>query len=436
MSISFLFLLLLIAIAPLSPTLEGPLLHGLVGVIAAGALGMVAYTAPYRVSELKLLHRPLVLIAVMCGPLAAWMLLQMLPLGALGLTSPIWESTQAALGRPMSGMITIDYGATLVAFGRYLTACAILLVAACEAVERQNSALILFALTGAATLLAIDILLEQIAGLSFLRSLGDRSAAAAVGAGASLGAIVAAVGTIRFANRHRRRAVKPDAARQQALGLILSLIAFALCAAAILTRNVWQEALAVLCGLAILAVVLVGRRFHFAPWQCIGMSTVLVILAIAVAASRNERAVYDPMGALASAPPVQIATAERMIRESVWFGSGAGTYDAVLPMYRVPDDVGDATAAPTSAVASAVELGQPALGIIVLMAVSLIAWLMRAALLRIRDSSYPSAAAASLVVLTIQSFSNASLFATSIQIFATVLVGLGLAQSERRSGNT
>ena len=89
---------------------------------------------------------------------ALWVLIQVLPLGAIA--HPIWTSLETALGRPVTGSISIDPGASVIALGQYLSLAAIGFVSAAVAVDRHRAEWILFALTGATAAIALILLLH------------------------------------------------------------------------------------------------------------------------------------------------------------------------------------------------------------------------------------------------------------------------------------
>ena len=95
-----LFLVLPIVTTPAMLVLDGPIMHGIIVAAAAGLVAVVGFRI--RHGELDFLLsviRPIALVAVIP---ALWMLIQVLPLGAIGLAHPIWESASAALRRPLA----------------------------------------------------------------------------------------------------------------------------------------------------------------------------------------------------------------------------------------------------------------------------------------------------------------------------------------------
>ena len=140
-----LFLALLIVTTPLILIFDGPIFHGVVVAAAAVLVAIVGFRIrPGEAGFLSSVIRPIAIVAAFP---ALWMLIQVLPLGTIGLAHPIWESAAAALGRPLAGSISIDPGATLISLVRYLSMAAIAFVASAVAVDRRRAEWILFALT-------------------------------------------------------------------------------------------------------------------------------------------------------------------------------------------------------------------------------------------------------------------------------------------------
>jgi hypothetical protein len=135
----------------------------------------------------------------------------------------------------------------------------------------------------------------------------------------------------------------------------------------------------------------------------------------------------------ANAPAALISDADRLIGDTGWLGSGAGSFTALLPIYRDIDDPAGWQPAPTSAAQISIEMGIPALSVIAIMMLALAGFLLRGAVRRGRDSFYPTAAMSAAVVLTLEAFCDASALSTAIGLVAATVLGLGLAQSVSRS---
>jgi hypothetical protein len=122
-----------------------------------------------------------------------------------------------------------------------------------------------------------------------------------------------------------------------------------------------------------------------------------------------------------------------ILADGTWIGTGAGTFAALLPIYRDVDDLAAGSAAPSTAAAIAVEMGRPFLWTAVAVASAAAIFLLRGSLRRGRDSFYPAAGASCIVVLAVLSFINAGLFGATTAIIAPAILGLALAQSKGRA---
>ena len=114
-------------------------------------------------------------VTVVAALPAIWMLVQAIPLSGQGFVHPIWKSAAPALGLSMAGSISIDPGATLISFVRYLSTVSIAFVAAAAAIDRRRAELIFFALTVATILIALMSLAFSL-GLLTLHNISGRSA--------------------------------------------------------------------------------------------------------------------------------------------------------------------------------------------------------------------------------------------------------------------
>jgi uncharacterized membrane protein YjjP (DUF1212 family) len=108
-----------------------------------------------------------------------------------------------------------------------------------------------------------------------------------------------------------------------------------------------------------------------------------------------------------------------------------GAYQALAATYR--DTAGLPAPGALNTISSAV-LGWGYLGICLLAAIfaQLFVVLWRGAFNRGRDAFFGSAAAACLVTILCESFCDASLTDATFQIFAAIVIGLGLAQTVGR----
>ena len=425
-----LILAVLIVITPVSLINDGPITHGIVTAVAAILVATVAVRI--RSGEAGFLSSVIRPMATVAAIPALWMLVQVLPLDIVGLAHPIWKSAESALGRPLFGSISVDPSATLISLIRYLSTAAITFVAAAVALDRQRAQWILFALTAATTVIAVMVLTAALGGLTFLSD--DVLMKDASTDSAALGVILAAATALHtFAVRKMRRAEQVGSSVWFWQIFVASLLSFAICSSAIILTAKTQTYFAIACGVAILTVAGIIRRFSFGPWGYAAIvSTALVIAFAVVAIQPDSRILPLALAFATNASPHLIAITQRILAETSWVGTGAGTFAAVLPIYRGLDELVVAPMAPTAAAAIAVELGQPLLWTIVVVAIALAITLLRGSIQRRLDSLYSAAGAGCVVTATLLGFGNSGVFSTTVLSITAVVVGIAIAQSKSR----
>lgn len=421
-----LILILLIVATPAFIILDGPIVHGLV--IAAAAVSVAIVALRIRPGEAGFLSAVIKSAAIVALVPAVWMLVQMLPLKTIGLANPIWESAATALGRPLTGTISIDPGETLTCLARYLSVAAIAFAAAAVAIDRRRAEWIFIALTAATTLIAL-MALGGSAFLTYHGPAGDAATDSAV-----FGVVLGATAAFHVYERSKAQtADQRELALWHRLTFGACLVAVAICTLAVIVAATSQVYFAAACGIATLAIAVVSRRFSFGPWGYSAIISVALVVAIAAVALRTGAGTVDLTLAFADrAPPALIALAKRISMEVRWTGTGAGTFAAILPFYQDIDELATGTTAPTAAAAIVIEMGRPFLWAILLAATALVVTLLRGALLRRRDSLYSAAGASCVVAGGLLAFGNAALFSTPVLIITTTIVGIAIAQSKSR----
>jgi hypothetical protein len=428
-----LFLALLIVTTPVMFVFDGPIIHGLIIAVMAVSVAIVALRIrPGEAGFLSSVIRPMAIIAAIP---ALWMLFQVLPLKNVGLANPIWESAAAALERPLAGIISIDFGATLISSARYLSAVAIAFVAAAVAVDRRRAAWILFALTVATTIIALMVLAAGLGNFTFLSNSTGSPASPAATDSVGLGIILALATALHMLERANTQQLdQGGSAVWLRLTFAACLLAVAICSLAIFVSGTSQAYFAISCGVATLAVAIAGHRIRFGPWGYSAIVSVALVVAVAAVALQPRRQTMDLTLAFAArAPAPLIAVTQRILTETSWVGTGAGTFAAVLPIYRDIDELATGPVAPTAVATIAVEMGRPLLWVILMAAMALVVTLLRGAVRRGRDSFYSMAGASSVVAITLLAFGNVGLFSTPVLVITAAVVGIAIAQSKSRS---
>ena len=281
MFFTLLILVLLIFATPITIIFDGLIIQGLVAAVAAMSVAIVAVRIrPGEAGFLSTVIRP---VAVVAAVPAIWMLIQVMPLQSAGLAHPIWKSAAAALGQPLAGSISIDPGATLISFVRYLSAIAIAFVAAAVAIDRRRAEWVLFALTAATTLVALMALAINFGIFTFLGPGDGGQSGAAATAIAGLGVIFATAAAFQTSERSKTR--RPDQANSiSRLTFAACLSALAICLLAVIVGATSQAYFAVICGIATLAIAVMIRRFNLGPWGIAAIISIALFVAIAVVA--------------------------------------------------------------------------------------------------------------------------------------------------------
>lgn len=423
---AFLLLASLIGITPEILVIDETVIHGLLqGLVAVGVALVAVQMLPGESSNLSKVVRPAVIIAI--AP-PVWMLIQVLPLSAIGLSHPIWASAAAALGRPIMGSISIDTGATFLALARYLCFAGVVLLATAVSLERQRAGFLLVLLTGVSTLIAAELIGSHFGYFgTLLRGFEDAGKHAEAIDDAVLGLVLAAAAGLRIVERKEMQRKNSTGARVIFwLPLLPCLLAFIICLGAVLLDGEPIFLLGSVYGAGALLSVAVIRRLGFGRWGIGGVVSLAILGVIGVIAAIPHE--IDPTLALSSIPQASITIVQRILSDVAWTGTGAGTFDLLLPIYRVADEAG-ISVSPTAAALIAIEMGRPMLLAILCLGLSGVSMLVYGSLRRGRDSVYSAAGAACLLALLILPFGNAGVLGTATSSLAGAILGLGLAQS-------
>ena len=434
MSVALVILTIVVLLTPAMLFFGGTITQEIVAAFAAALLAIVA--ARIRQGEASFLFSVCRVVAVLAAIPTIWMLFQLLPLQ--GLANSIWKSAAAALDHRISGSISIDPGATLISLVQFLSIAAIFFVATALAVDRQRARWLLVTLTSAATIMALMILISKVNGFPFLEATDQERLNSFAAVGASLGAIFAAAATLLSIDSDENQKSGEDHQAGTAWpGSFICLIAFAICVLAILVRAAGEGYYILASGLVVLAAAVIIRRYNFGPWgiAAIVSASLLVVVAAVVVHSRGQSPNLT-IGFASLAPAPLISVTQRILTDTNWFGTGAGTFAAILPIYQGIGELDVGHAAPTAAAAIAVEMGWPLFFVLFASALALIFILLRGSIRRRRNSYYAMAGAGCLVAAVVSSFYGVALLFTPISILIAVAIGASVGQSKSSSEMT
>ena len=242
---------------------------------------------------------------------------------------------------------------------------------------------------------------------------------------ASAGILLSCAAIIRSVDQ-LQRAGRPRRSRTRAV-LVLSgaIISLVVCAAAILIRANPAAVIAALTGSGILLAVFAIRQWLLGPWGVTGLAAAAAIGLLGAFAVIPVKKNVDLTIALST--QTQAAT-ERMLSDVAPVGYGAGTFEALLPVYR---DIGGMASRehPTAAAAITVEMGRAFFYGLIIVALFAAWTLFNRSLSRGHDYIYAAAGAGALISLLIMAFVNGGMLNFGASLMIGVLFGLAFAQS-------
>jgi hypothetical protein len=423
----------LIGVLPIFIFWDDGLARAFLAAYVAAAVVLVAVDVrPGEGGHLARVFRPVAIAATLP---ALWMIIQILPLPITGLLHPIWVSARETLHDSSLGSISIDPGATLLALTRYLTVIGIAFASAAVTIDRERAELTLLVAAAVGTLGAVLLALRGLGGLFSVAWVDGVAAASTMDAIAALGVLATSAAAIRAVERYEtRRSMTESSFLQFSRSFLSCLVGVAICWAAVIFFARGPVIFAAACGFATMAWLLVVRRLGLGPWARAALAIAGIAgAAIVVLSQWGQANLGFSLRFAASSSPALISLAQRILSEASWAGSGAGTFAALVPIYRSGEDVAASATAPTAAADIVIELGWPALCVFLAIMALAAVLLMRGALERGRDSFYATAAAGCAVLIAVEAFCDPALASIAASAMAAVLLGLGVAQSVSRS---
>jgi hypothetical protein len=399
--------------------------------IVAGilALCLVIIARSMRPGETAFLISIIRSPAIVAAIPALWVVIQICPLGVLA--HPIWNSAQAVLQRPIAGTISVDPGASVVALGRYLSLTAVAFLSVTVAVDRHRAEWVLFALTGAVTVIALIALLHDMLPPSGLLPAFTQAQAFDCSA---MGTIIASAACIRTIERYETRHSNPQRSLPALrLTLVACSVALSICGASLIVGTTREHLFATGYGLVALACIMIIRRFRLGSWLAVGIAASALGIATMLATAHLQKGASVTLVFARATSASTLALSERVLEDAPLVGTGAGTFAAVAPIYREINDAPPSFAAATAAATLAIELGAPMLWLTVVAMVAFIISLLRASLQRGRDSFYPAMGGACLITFTLLFFTNAGPLGAATGLMMAATFGLSLAQSQGRT---
>jgi hypothetical protein len=419
---TFIILISLLAVLPALMMVNGILANGLASAIVATALLTMAVAL--NSDDLDRFFRILrptafIILFIPC----IWMLFQIVPFPGRYLANPVWVSASTALGKPLVDAISLDIGGTLLSLAHYCTSLAAAFVTAAVSLNKQRAGSVLSLLAAIATLITVE---KMAFDLGYLRWLGfaspDAMVVAVMGFILCCGTMIRAYERLSSRNpRHRdsRKVAKVEA--------VASIAALLICLSAILIDADTVLLLAAMLGVGVLLAVWAIRKWRLGLWGHTGMAALAAVAVVGfftIAPAKKDADVT-----LAFSTQARTSSIERMLSDTKWGGSGAGSFEAFLPIYRDTNEL-DSLEIPTAAATIAIEMGKPFLCACVIIFLTAASTLFRRALLRGRDYVYSSVGAGCIIALLVSIFSNNGSLGFVASVMISVLCGLAFAQSK------
>lgn len=428
MPIAFRLLSILLAAVPVLALTHDWIVRDVTAIAAASLLLMSVKASQEDLRITVRLVRPI--LPAVLFPIV-WMVLQVAPLNPLA--NSIWPTASAALAEPLFGHISIDPGATVRSLFAYLTMASLIVATMVLTRDRERAETTLFVTSAVTAFMSLEVLLGQFQHLEGIVPAPEAPAAATFAAMSALGAALNVAAAIRVMER---RLSQPGDARSLSsiLYFCLGLAGSAICLCAVAIAGRGNILIVAAFGIAVTVLVGTIRLIALGP---VAAGTLFAILALSAASIATLRIPENPavdsiLRFATSASTDSLSVTQRALTDAKWLGSGAGTFDALVPIYR--DFGAKPTIEPASTMTTiTIEWGRAALIALVIIVIQLFVVTFGGGLRRGRDWFFPGAASACIVVLFCEAFCDASLVHPSTQILVAVILGLGFSQTVGRT---
>jgi hypothetical protein len=422
-----------LVLAGLAAALSLPILQWPVMIILAGtciAMAIISASIALPQSHLDSAAKSLRLISVLAASVGIGIFAQIVPLPFSGLAQPLWSAMSDAIHQRATNSITVAPTVTVVALTKYLVCIGAALAAALLCSNRPRAAWMTIAIAWILTIFYAANLLK--ATFDPLRSApGTEQFWADWISLAMLCILTRAAIVLRFETQHSpRRSTRKSLQPSKYLPpLAAGAALIAVFSFPIIAHGSRATVIPTVCGLsAFLTVVLIRR-------MALGAAGILFALALVVCSLWLVALFIGITGPYSSEvygnrSPPDLAMAVRLLRDFRWFGSGAGTYYLLVPIYQGLDNGGPGFfIAPPIVLSILTELGIP-LTLLVFALLLAIIWAIFSLVTRKdRDFSQTALACSSLVYIVAVACTPGATLSFSTAVAAAAIIGLRLAQA-------
>jgi hypothetical protein len=422
MSVALAILLGLLSLCPAIVTVDGPVIPCLIPLLLAAGLIFVSIKLPPGEAQhlATVVSRPFLIAAAFP---AALMIMQMFPLPFLA--NPVWTSVSVGFPRGIAGSISVDIGATAIALARYLSAVGSILLSAAVAINRERAESILLGTAAATVLISFAALTDDLFDFNFLAMREEALDCACLGVTLS-----AACAVLVLERRDKRRYNFGQPQEKLLLASLACLAAFVICAGAIAAARSGSLIFAAASGFLTFCAAFAVRRWALGRLgaAAIGVTAAVIVATLATVAASDP----DLRFAFVKKDTATVELTRRLLSEAPFFGDGAGSFGALLPIYQASNSGSIAVEAVTAAAKLSIEMGKATLWVSIAAAAFAVFVLLRGASRRRRDWCYAAAAGACLVTLMNLAFVNVGLSGAAITLLSATIFGVGLSQSRGR----
>jgi hypothetical protein len=429
--VAYIGLLALVAATPVLLLFDNLVVSSAIEYCAA--IGVIIIVLGLRPGEARHFFKIIRLPAALCALTLAWIFVQTLPIPIPGLSRSIWDSAASALDSRLLPNISIDPALTLIALCRFAAIAGIGFIAAAASIERTQAEKVLWALAAAAAAISLISLVDHIGGLHLLNEAVASEVPAAFITAGVIGIVLFAACVIMIVERYEIRGHRHEFVAKLVIPIGIAVAGLLICLLPEITGGAGYAAFAAACGVTTIVIIYFVRRIGFGPRAGLAMGCVALFAVAVIIWTKGEPATGDvALRYLDSANANIIALDNRLLGEVGLGGSGAGTAEALSTLYGAQEPT-NMFRSSTLAAQIGVELGRPALWILVVLAGMIAFTCARASFHRGRDFFYPLAGAGVGVAMILNAFSNAGLANLATSILLAVTLGLSFAQSVSRS---
>jgi hypothetical protein len=423
--------------AGLAASLSLALSHWPVMFIIAGsfiATALIFASIELPTGQLESTSKSVRHVSILAAMIGFGIFIQIMPLQLTGLAQPFWTAMGAAIRQPTVGYITVDTASTIVALTKYLVILGAALMVALSCNDQAPGSQMSSAIAWILLIFSVGHLVKASVDAFQSVTISEEFWADWISL-SMLGVLMNGAILVRYKLKHSsmRLGSKPRQLSETIQLFAPGAVMIALFAVPFIAHRSQADAIPAIFGISAFLTVLVAKRMRS---DVAGMlfTAALVICGLWLAAL--TLGVFEPhsTAVFGNRSETDIATVVRIFRDFRWFGSGAGTYSALIPIYEgIPDSRRGLLDAPPAALSVLIELGIPLTLLAAALALVLVWTAFSAVARNDRDYSRSVLACSTLVYIIAIAFTPGTSLSFSTMIVAAMIISLGLTQVQLHS---